>query len=127
MNSIKKPPIHLIPLGQVLALVPILLIATFFDLTLVYSLALGGVIQILPNLYFAMQAFRFQGARATRQTLIAFNKGEVGKFILTIIGFAVVFAMVKPLNVAAVFGAYVAMLLVQVIVTHNIIQASKTK
>lgn len=127
MNSIKKPPIYLIPLGQLAVLSPSLLAATFFSLTLVYSLALGGAIQILPNLYFAMQAFRFQGARATRQALIAFNKGEVGKFLLTVIGFAVVFAMVKPLNVAAVFCAYAAMLLVQVMVTYRIVLANKTK
>ena len=65
-----------------------------------YSGLCGGLIALLPNMYFAHRAFRFSGARAA-------HAGEAGKLILTAVLFALTFAGVKPLAPLAVFGVFV--------------------
>lgn len=115
MGSIKSPPVFWIPAIQLAILTLICLVAIPGGKTLVYSLALGGVIHIVPNLYFVGNAFRFQGARMMPQVLRALARGEAGKFLLTMAGFAVVFVMVKPLHVIAVFAAYLAMTVVHLV------------
>jgi len=72
-----------------------------------YSGLLGGVIAWLPNLYFAQKAFRYSGARAARDILKSFYAGEAGKFVLTAVLFALVFAGVKPLNAPTLFGVFI--------------------
>jgi len=119
MGSIKRPPMYRIPLSQLVVLALICAAALFVDLPLAYSLALGGLIHILPNLYFVVHV-RFQGARQMPQSLRALKKGEIGKLLLSMAGFAVVFVMVKPLNVLAMFIAYAVMVLVQFVVLLRI-------
>lgn len=72
-----------------------------------YSGFLGGLVAWLPNLYFAHKAFRYRGARAAREILKSFYAGEAGKFVLTALLFALVFAGVKPLDARLVFGVFV--------------------
>ena len=121
MGNIPRPPIYRIPLIQLAVLVPLSATALLVDTTAAYSLLLGGLIHLLPNIYFAVQTFRFQGAKAMRQTLSAMAKGEILKFLLVVIGFALVFVFVKPFNLAALFGAYIAMTLVHAIATTRLI------
>jgi ATP synthase protein I len=71
---------------------------------------MGGLISIVPNIYFARWAFRFSGARAARQITQSFYRGEAGKFVLTVVLFAMLFATVKPLNVVAIFLVYMFMM-----------------
>lgn len=72
-----------------------------------YSGFLGGLIAWLPNLYFARKAFHYHGARAARDILKSFYAGEAGKFVLTAVLFALVFAGVKPLNAVSVFAVFI--------------------
>lgn len=78
------------------------------DLVIAYSLLAGGLVCALPNLVFAWMAFRFQGARAAKRVVSAFYKAEMLKFGLTVVLFAGVFALVRPLNPIFFFVAYVA-------------------
>lgn len=55
------------------------------------SALLGGVVSMVPTAYFAIKLFRYQGARAARQIVNSFYKGEALKMILTIVLFALVF------------------------------------
>lgn len=71
-----------------------------------YSGLCGGLIALLPNMYFAHKAFRFTGARAAQAIVRSFYAGEAGKLILTAVLFALTFAGVKPLNALAVFGVF---------------------
>jgi len=71
-----------------------------------YSGLCGGLIALLPNIYFAHRAFRFSGARAAQAIVRSFYAGEAGKLILTAVLFALTFAGVKPLAPLAVFGAF---------------------
>lgn len=76
-----------------------------------YSLLIGGLISVLPNAYFARQAFRYAGAAYAREVTRAFYRGEAGKFMATIGLFAGTFAAIKPLNVPVLFLAYVLVML----------------
>lgn len=72
-----------------------------------YSALLGGVVCFLPNLYFAWESFRHQGAQAAKQIVRSFYKAEAVKFGLTAVLFALVFALVRPLNPIYFFLTYV--------------------
>lgn len=70
------------------------------------SVVIGGALCALPNAYFGLRAFRHSGARAANRVVENFYRGETGKFVLTLAGFAAVFALVRPLNPAALFISY---------------------
>lgn len=75
-----------------------------------YSALLGGMIALLPNVYFTYKAFRYFGARSIRAIAQSMWSGEMGKLFLTAALFALVFAGVERLNVAALFVGYVLVL-----------------
>lgn len=87
-------------------------IAVFpFDWVAAYSALAGGLISIVPNAYFARQAFRYSGARRAREISQAFYRGEMGKYLSTAVLFAGVFAGLSPLNVLVLFLAYLVIML----------------
>jgi ATP synthase protein I len=47
-----------------------------------YSLFLGGVCYVLPNIYFAYNFFKNMGARNAKKMIRAFYIGEVVKFLM---------------------------------------------
>ncbi len=51
----------------------------------------GGVISLVPNVVFAVYAFRFGGARSAHEVVRSFYAGEAVKMVLTIILFALAF------------------------------------
>lgn len=55
------------------------------------SALLGGLANIVPTAYFAVKLFQYQGARAARQIVNGFYKGEAVKIVLTVVLFALVF------------------------------------
>jgi ATP synthase protein I len=77
--------------------------------------AAGGLIAIVPQAYFARLAFRWRGAKSARAIARSSYAGEIGKYVLSIAGFAVVFATVRPIDGLAVFAGYLAMLIIQII------------
>lgn len=96
-----------------LALIVILAAAlNLVSVVIAYSALIGGLVAVIPNAYFARQAFRYSGAKAAQAVTQSFYRGEAGKFITTAMLFAGAFALVKPVSAAAIFSAYVAMLLV---------------
>ncbi|WP_346838256.1 ATP synthase subunit I [Microbulbifer sp. SAOS-129_SWC] len=90
------------------------------------SVVLGGALCALPNTYFGLRAFRGgrgeRGARAARQVLENFYRGETGKFVLTLAGFAAVFAAVRPLNPAALFISYGLCVIVQWLLVARLVR-----
>ncbi|AWM81613.1 hypothetical protein DKL61_15410 [Gammaproteobacteria bacterium ESL0073] len=73
---------------------------------------LGGLIVLLPNIYFALKAFRYFGAQSALAITLAFWSGEMGKYVLTVGLFVFVFLVVKPNNFIALFMGYFAVLMV---------------
>ncbi len=114
--QISRPPVHRITLVQLACLV-LLSAGTFFSLGKVFAVSVlcGGLVAILPQAYFAARAFRWRGANAAREIARSSYAGEIGKYVLSVAGFALVFAAVRPIEGAAVFGGYLAMLLLQII------------
>ena len=112
--EIERPPVHRITLAQLATLVPLCLLLLAYDKVYAYSVASGGLIAIIPQAYFATLAFRWRGARSARAIARSSYAGEVGKFLLSVAGFAVVFAAVRPIEGLAVFVGYLAMLAIQI-------------
>ena len=74
------------------------LLALPFGAVAAMSVGLGAGIALAGSLYFALQAFRHGGARQASQIVQGFYKGEAGKFVITVLLFAAVFAGVRPLR-----------------------------
>jgi len=90
----------------VIALVfPLAMMAYGMDAAL--SAAAGASAGLFPNLYFASQAFRYSGARASHKILQSFYFGETMKILMTAIIFALCFKYLRPLNVSAMFGGFI--------------------
>lgn len=92
LASILIPVIVLIALGKDAALAALV----------------GGWIATLANLYFAYQAFRYTGARASHLTVSAFYRGETGKFVIVMLLFLATFKMLPGVrdNAAYLFSAF---------------------
>ena len=108
------------------------LICWWPDKVLAYSLVLGGLVYWLPNAWFALSAFRFQVDKRTLESLSdgdkvdevrakqmaalmtqGFFRGEINKFALTAIGFALVFTLASPIHFVGVFVSFIAMTVLQ--------------
>ncbi|MGO2504260.1 MAG: ATP synthase subunit I, partial [Cobetia marina] len=66
----------------------------------------GGLVCLLPNLFFAWRSLRVTGARYAQAMVKAFYQAEAGKFGLTAVLFAFFFIAVPPSNPALFFCAY---------------------
>ncbi|AQZ94108.1 F0F1 ATP synthase subunit I [Halopseudomonas phragmitis] len=113
-----RTPFHRLPafpvlLLQCLVMLGVAAILWFFQGPVAgYSGLLGGLIALVPNAYFAYRVYRYSGARSARAIVRELYSGEAGKLILTAALFVLVWVGVKPLEVAAVFGGYLAVLAV---------------
>lgn len=113
-----RTPFHRLPafpvlLLQCLVMLGVAAILWFFQGPVAgYSGLLGGLIALVPNAYFAYRVYRYSGARSARAIVRELYSGEAGKLILTAALFVLVLVGVKPLEVAAVFGGYLAVLAV---------------
>jgi ATP synthase protein I len=78
-----------------------------------YSVFIGGLIFLIPNIYFALYVFRNRDTQYVQNVLLGFYRGEIGKFLLSSVGFAIAFTLVHPLSVLSVFSAYIAATIIQ--------------
>lgn len=100
-------------LQQVIIIVVVSIIVSWIKSKADYSVLVGGIIYLIPNMYFALYAFRYRGAHAARFVLLSFYRGEMGKFLLSGVGFAIAFTLVKPLDVLLLFSIYIALTCIQ--------------
>jgi ATP synthase protein I len=112
--EIAHPPVHRITLAQLALLIPLCLVLLAFDAVVAYSVLSGGLIAIVPQAYFAALAFRWRGAQSASNIARSSYAGEVGKYLLSIAGFGLVFALLRPINAPAVFVGYLVMLVTQI-------------
>ena len=59
-------------------------------------------------LIFIFKAFRYSGARQLDNVLRAFYQGGMWKMVLTAIGFAAAFNLIRPLDLLALFSGFIA-------------------
>ena len=118
-----KPPVLIVAAVQLL-LVSLAGTALHFSGKPVTALSvfLGGALCALPNAYFGLRAFRHSGARAASRVVENFYRAETGKFVLTVVGFAAVFAAVRPLDAAALFVSYGLCVIVQWLLVARLVR-----
>ena len=112
--QISRPPVYRLTLAQLGFLLPLCLILYPMDTVMAHSALAGGAIAVVPQAWFATRVFRRRGARSAKAIARDSYSGEIGKFVLSAAGFAVVFATLRPIHGLAVFAAYLAMLAIQI-------------
>lgn len=117
MNNLSPPPVYKVIVAQILATFFIGSASLLFSGQIVAcSVLLGGLISFLPNSYFALHAFRYQGASNADKVFRSFIRGELGKIVITIVLFALSFTLVTNLNELALILGFVTIHFIGVIV-----------
>jgi len=111
--EIARPPVYLISLAQVALLVSLSLVLAAFNRVWAYSVFAGGLVAIVPQACSAALVFSGRGGQFTRGMGRASYSAAGAKFVLSAAGFALVFALVRPIDGLAVFAGYLTLL-----VTH---------
>ncbi|MCY4356973.1 MAG: ATP synthase subunit I [Gammaproteobacteria bacterium] len=95
--------------AQLLATVIIVVVSLILSgaATALSSVA-GGLISALPNSYFALLAFRYQGALNADRVLKSFMHGELGKLGMTLVLFALCFSLMPNLQELALILGFTA-------------------
>jgi ATP synthase protein I len=106
--SIAKPRIMQWLVIELLVLCLIAAGVAVSDGVVAKSLLCGGLTALVPQLYFAYQVYRYQGARVARLMTYAFYHAEAGKFFLTSTLFIMVFALIRPVNALVVLLSFAA-------------------
>jgi ATP synthase protein I len=99
--------------SQLLLLLLSVFVMSWLNYTTALSVLVGGLIHWVPNGYFTLYAFRFHGAQAAILILGSMYQGEFGKLLLTSIGFALAFALLKSIVPQALFVAFIVMTISQ--------------
>jgi ATP synthase protein I len=108
MSNLKAPPVYKVIVAQLAITVFIAIISLLFPgTTMAYSVLLGGLISALPNSYFALHAFKYQGARNADRVVKSFIKGELGKIVITMVLFALSFTLITNLNELALMLGFI--------------------
>jgi ATP synthase protein I len=97
---------------QAYAIIVIVILAmTFGSLLIAESALAGALVFFVPNIIFAKNSFKYQGAQSAKQIVSAFYKSEALKIVISIFLFAMVFSffIVIPL---VFFVVYITMQLV---------------
>lgn len=96
------------------------LLVWLFDQTYAISALAGGLTASIANGYFGWKVFGKQQEVAENQILSTYYKAEVGKIILTVSMFVVVFNVIKPLSVVALMCAYLLITMIPWLVSFFI-------
>lgn len=104
--------VRLFRMQLVIILVISIIVLFVFNAQSAISIVLGGLVSIIPNIYFARMLFKHHGAQAARKIVSGFYKGEAIKMLLTMCLFALVFKNLKVVPLAFFAGFIVAQLLI---------------
>ena len=95
MNQLVKPGRKLsqrqLIFASLVTLVSTLIIFLSWGLSHAQSALVGGCIGIIPNFVFALYAFKYAGASASKQVFNSFTKGAKVKMLLTALLFGLAF------------------------------------
>jgi ATP synthase protein I len=112
-TTIEAPPVSQITKTQVTILLVAVVALAPLDTTISFSVLIGGIIQIVPQAYFSLLAFRYIGAQQAPKIVQAMQKGASGKLLLTAILFGLSFSFLSPLDVRVLFFTYCLMIIIQ--------------
>lgn len=77
------------------------------DTQAAFSAIIGGLVCVMPNIFFVRKIFKYNGARAAKQIVNGFYKGEALKLIMSIALFVLVFNVLQ-INPLVFFATYIA-------------------
>ena len=121
MTNLRPPSVYKVIVAQLVWTVSLSLVfLSIFGVVAGYSALLGGLISAVPNSYFALHAFKFQGARNADKVVKGFIRGELGKIVFTGVLFALSFTLVTSLNEFALIAGFVATHFVGVVMSGTI-------
>jgi len=89
-----------------------------------YSAFIGGLIFVIPNVYFAHRMYRYQGARHAHLMVGSMFRAEGVKLALTAVGFAAVFILMEPVHVPALLFTFAVMVVLSGVL-HFLIQPKR--
>ena len=92
-----------------------------WDINSAKSALIGGLIGIIPNIIFALKAFRYAGARSAKKVVESFFSGVKIKMVLTAILFSLAFKflVIEPLPLFGMFCLVMVMPLLQPIINKE--------
>ncbi len=109
MTNLRTPSVYKVIVAQLLATSFIATVSLLLSGTIVaYSIFIGGLISALPNSYFALQAFKYQGASNADRVVKSFIRGELGKIGITLVLFALSFTLITNLNELALILGFMS-------------------
>ena len=109
MTNFRTPPVYKVIVAQLLVAGLIALVSLLLSGSITaYSVLLGGLISALPNSYFAVQAFKYQGASNADKVVKSFIRGELGKLGITLVLFALSFTLITNLNELALILGFIS-------------------
>ena len=101
---------RLLAVQLITTLILAVLCLLFLNVNAGVSAAFGGLVCVIPNVYFAKKLFKHQGARAVRQIVTSFYVGEALKIILTMGLFTIILVLLR-INPPVFFGSYITVLM----------------
>lgn len=111
-----RPVLSVIIVEGGVVLLLTLLCWPFFNGQTTLSVLLGGTIFVIPNTYFTLYAFRYRGAEWSDLIARSFLQGQMGKLALSAAAFALAFHFIPALNAMALFGSYIVLVFVHIVV-----------
>lgn len=116
-QTISRPPVYRITLYQLGLTCICAVLFLFRSEDAAISALAGGLICTIPNAYFIYKAFLYTGASQIKHVLQSFYQGGTWKMLLTAVGFAAAFKLIKPLDFLALFVTFLVVLCVNVFVS----------
>ena len=121
---LRPPPVHLITLVQLVVLIPVVVFILWLaDRVSALSFAVGAAVSIVPQAWFALVVFGVRRRRPLQRAAKSAYAAQAGKFVLSAVGFALVFALVRPVHAPAVFAGFGVMWVLQVLGSARLLRA----
>ncbi|HMW70284.1 MAG TPA: ATP synthase subunit I [Cellvibrionaceae bacterium] len=84
--------------------------------------ALGAALFIVPQLYFTHYTFRYRGLSNAALMVYSSKWGELGKFLLTVSGFALLWRFYPSVNVIVLMSVYGVFWLAQLFIANALMK-----
>ncbi|WP_435979389.1 ATP synthase subunit I [Psychrobacter sp. DM4] len=76
---------------------------------IVKGVSLGALLSFLTQIIFTTFVFRHTGYRARQHIVRQLYRGQAAKWLLTALGFALIFIFIKPLSAPSLFAGFIIM------------------
>jgi ATP synthase protein I len=116
---IPQPSVAKLLLWQIIATLLCIIAAVIVNSTWVLSALCGAMISLIPSVYFAYRVFKISGARYAKYIAQSFYKAETAKFLLTMVGFALVFSTYKHVRVDVFFASYLVVMITGLLINFQ--------